>query len=313
MGAKVLGSRAIMGMYFRMLEQDKGTAWVEKITNLFDSDQAGEIYKFLGQSPVFREWLGGRKGKGLNDGGFEIDNKKFESTLNVGVDELRRDKTGQLLVRIMDHAQRANAHWASLTSSLILAGESTLCYDEQYFFDTDHSFGDSGQQSNSIQVDLSDLPATVHGTPAAPSPEEANQAILEGVTKICSFVDDQGEPMNENASSFLVMVPFSLLKSAKSGLTLPRGTDAAEQVADVQIEVVGNARLAPWTTKMAVFRTDSAIKPIIRQQETAVKVAAKGTGSEYEFDNDAHQYGMSANRNVGPGMWEHACLVEMVA
>jgi len=313
MGAKALSSRAIMGMYFRMLEQDTGTAWVNRISNLFDSDQASETYKFLGQSPVFREWLGGRKGKGLNDAGFTIDNLKFESTLNVGVEELRRDKTGQLVVRIMDHAQRANAHWATLLSALILAGESTLSYDEQYFFDTDHSFGDSGVQSNSITVDISGLPTKVQGTPTAPSPEEANQAILEGITQIASFVDDQGEPMNENANSFLVMVPFSLKKAASSGITVPRGTDIAELVSpETQIEVVANARLAPWTDKMAVFRTDSAIKPLIRQQETDVKVSAKGTGSEYEFDNDAHQYGMDANRNVGPGMWEHACLVQMV-
>jgi len=311
MGAKVLGSRAIMGMYFRQLEQDTGAAWVNKISNLFNSDQASETYKFLGQSPGFREWLGGRKGKGFNDAGFTIDNLKFESTLDIGVDELRRDKSGQLMARIGDHAQRANAHWASLLSALIAAGETTLCYDGQYFFDTDHSFGNSGVQSNDITVDISGLPAQVHGTPTNPSPEEAALAVMEGITQICGIVDDQGEPMNETANSFLVKVPYSLLKATKSGLTLPRGTDIAEQVSDHQIEVVGNARLNAWTDKMAIFRTDSAIKPLIRQQETDVKVAAKGTGSEFEFDNDAHQYGMSANRNVGAGMWEHACLVQM--
>ncbi|GAF85157.1 unnamed protein product, partial [marine sediment metagenome] len=30
--------------------------------------------------------------------------------------------------------------------------------------------------------------------------------------------------------------------------------------------------------------------------------------SEFEFDNDAHQYGVDADRNVGYGFWQHACL-----
>ena len=41
------------------------------------------------------------------------------------------------------------AHWLMLTT-LMIAGESSLCYDGQYFFDTDHSDGASGTLSNSI-------------------------------------------------------------------------------------------------------------------------------------------------------------------
>ncbi len=312
MSGQSLGSRAIIGEYYRRLEQDTGVPWIPAVANIFDSDQASETYRFLGQVPAMREWKGGRQAKGLSDNGFTIYNSEFESTLEIEVKHLRRDKTGQLMARIQEHVQRSSAHWATLASGLIVNGASGVCYDGQYFFDTDHSEGASGNQSNSISVDISALPTTVHGSVTAPSPEEIAQAAHKAITQICSFVDDQGEPMNETATSFVVMVPFSLYNAALSGLTLPRGTDAAEQISGKSITVVPNARLSTWTDKFAVFRTDNPIKSIILQQETRIKVAGKGEGSEYEFDNNAHQYGFSASRGAGYGMWQSACLVTMV-
>ena len=55
-----------------------------------------------------------------------------------------------------------------LINAALLAGESTVCFDGQYFFDTDHSEGDSGSQSNDITFDISD--AGSGGTAAAPTP-----------------------------------------------------------------------------------------------------------------------------------------------
>lgn len=313
MSGQALGSRAVIGVYYNMLHQSTGIEWIGAVANDFDSDQASETYKWLGQVPTMRPWVGGRQAKGLRDNGFTIYNVEYESTLEVEVKHLRRDKTKQIRTRISEHVRRANSHWAKLNSDLILGGETAICYDGQYFFDTDHVEGDSGAQSNKISVDISALPTTVHGaTAAAPSPEEIAQAALKGITQITSFLDDQGEPVNEDAMSFLVMVPFALLNAAQSGLSLPRGTDAAEVKSSKNITVVGNARLNAWTDKFVVFRTDGDVKPLINQSETDVKVAAKAEGSEYEFDNNAHQYGFSASRGASYGMWQGACLVTMV-
>ena len=131
--------------------------WVDPVSMLFTSDQASETYAWLGQSPAMREWIGGREAKGFRENGITIANKKYEATLEIPLDWMRRDKTGQIQVRIDEMAQRANAHWAKLLTALIEAGEAATlgtCYDGQYFFDTDHSEGDSGTQSNDISVDI---------------------------------------------------------------------------------------------------------------------------------------------------------------
>jgi phage major head subunit gpT-like protein len=243
-----------------------------------------------------------------------ITNIKYESTLEVNVDDLRRDKTGQLRIRISEQARRANAHWASLLSTLILNGPSAVCYDGQYFFDTDHSEGDSGSQSNKISVDISALPCAVHGSTEVPSREEAVQAILKGVSAIVGFVDDQAEPMNEDAQQFVVLaapqnpIYLCLLGGIVSD-NLAAGVPNIIPDSGYNIIAAPNARLSSWTDRFAIFRTDADVKAFIRQEEEGISVAAKAEGSEFEFDFDKHQYGIKAIRNVGYGFWQEACEV----
>ena len=308
MAATGLSSRAIIGRFYRTLEQDAGASWVNPISMLFTSDQESETYKWLGMSPVMREWIGGRQAKGFRENGLTIANKKFEATLEVPVDWMRRDKTGQIQIRINEMAQRAQGHWASLLTALIIAGESTACYDGQYFFDTDHSEGDSGSQSNDISVDIA--------TTTAPTAAEFQGAVLTAVQQIMGLKDDQGEPMNEAARQFVVMVPTSFMASAAAALNNPILTTSGGAAATNTLVNLGgfgfqmaiNPRLT-WTTKFAVFRADGGVSPFIRQEEEGLKISAIAEGSEEEFLHDRHLYGIKAMRNVGYGYWQKGCLV----
>jgi len=219
MDQSILSSRAIIGAYYARLEANPGLPWVNGVSNMFSSDQSSEQYAFLGQSPTMREWIGGRNAKGLRENAITIANKHYEATLEIAVKDARRDKTGQIVARVNELADRSITHWASLLSTLLLNGTSSVCYDGQFFFDTDHSEGDSGTQDNDITVDISELPAAVHGVITAPSTEEMQQSILKGIAQILSFVDDQGEPMNEDAREFTVIVPIALFLKATAAVT----------------------------------------------------------------------------------------------
>lgn len=307
MAATSLGSRAIIGRFYQALEQDAGVGWVDPISMLFQSDQASETYAWLGQSPAMREWIGGRNAKGFRENGITIANKKYEATLEIPLDWMRRDKTGQIQVRIDEMAQRANAHWAKLLTALIEAGESAACYDSQYFFDTDHSEGDSGSQSNDISVDIT--------TTTAPTAAEMETAILTATQKIMSFKDDQGEPMNEAARKFVVMVPTPFMAASAAALNNPVITTGSTSFTNTLINLGGfsyqlaiNPRLS-WTTKFALFRADGGASAIIRQEEEALQISALAEGSEEEFKHDRHLYGIKSMRNVGYGYWQKACLV----
>lgn len=214
-----------------------------------------------------------------------------------------------------EFAERGLTHFASLLSTLIVNGESAVCYDGQYFFDDDHSEGSSGSQSNDITTDISGLPASVHGSATNPSPEEMLQAILLSISQMHTFVDDQGEPINELAQEFLVLVPVGLSNAARSALSMARISGPSTFSVDgMSIKLAVNPRLtaAGWTDKFVTFRTDGSIKPLIRQEETRPELKIKDEDSEFAFDNDAIQLGIDTWRNVGYGRWQGAVLNQLV-
>lgn len=310
MSAKSLSSRAIIGRFYAALEQDPGTQWIEGISTYFDSDQESETYKWLGMAPAMREWIGGRAAKGLRDAGVTIANRKFEASLVVPRDWLRRDKTGQLEVRIAELAERANAHWAKLLTQLLIDGEASVCYDGQFFFDTDHSEGDSGTQSNDLTSDIT--------APTAPTAGEMESAILRSIEAIVGFKDDQGEPMNENARRFRLVTPINMLSAAaaalRSEIIVTGSTSrtntilALGSLGGFTVELAANVRLSN-ADRFYTFRTDAPAGALIRQEEEGIRVSAKAEGSEYEFDNDEHVYGISAIRSVGYGYWQRGALM----
>ena len=313
MGATALSSRAIIGEFYATLQQDLGLSWIDSVSNLFDSNQESETYKWLGMAPAMREWIGGRQAKGFRTDGITIVNKNFEATLEVLVDEIRRDKTGQVMVRVRELAERTNAHWASLLSALLIAAESSVCYDGQYFFDTDHVEDDSGSQSNDLTSDIT--------TTTAPTAGEMETAILKSIEAILGFKDNQGEPMNEGARMFEVMVPVPFMSAAAgaigSQIIVDSSTSRTNRILTLgslggfQVALRVNPRLT-WTTKFATFRADGQTKALIRQEEEGVTMTAIAEGSELEFKERKHHYGVKAIRNVGYGYWQRACLTTFV-
>lgn len=321
MSAQGLGSRAIIGRFYAALSA-LAPSWVDMIGFRQDSDQASETYKWLGQVPAMRQWLAGRQAKGLSENGITIVNQPFEATLEIFKDELRRDKTGQVMIRIEELARRAQSHWATLLTTLINNGNgstSGLAYDGQYFFDSDHTEGKNAtSQSNLLTNDISTMPVSNHGSTTAPSVGEAREVITQAIAAILAFKDNENEPMNEDARSFLVMAPTSgIWTAARAAVGLPMVDSgesnvllAIQNVDGFNVQVVMNPRISA-TDSLYVFRTDAKIKPFILQEEVPIEMTAIAEGSELEFEERVHHYGVYASRNVGYGMWQQACRVQM--
>ena len=294
MGATSLGSRAIIGRFFNRLEAYVGTTWLDLVSMYFSSDQESETYNWLGMVPAMREWIGGRQAKGFRENGVTIRNKKFEATLEILVDWIRRDKTGQIDIRIDELVVRCVEHWTKLLSTFIANGTgatSGLCYDGQYFFDTDHSEGDSGTQLNLLaagQVGALDVAAAT-----TPTASEAVKAILGVVAYMLTYKDDQGEPINANAKNFLVMTSPNLWPYLAPAVVAEQITSGETNVIKMlekdgfRISLACNPRLT-YTTQFVTFRTDAPAKPLIRQEEEPLKVSALAEGSDEEFKNDRH-------------------------
>lgn len=307
-------TKGVVGMILARLETGSAS-WVGDIAMRMNSTQAVEEYAWLGSAPALREFIGGRTPAELAEYSFTVTNKDYEGSITFKSKDMRRDKMGMIQVRVNQLADRAMDHPAKLLSALMIAGEATTCYDGQFFFDTDHSEGSSGTQSNDITFDISD--AGTGGTATAPSAETMARAILAAIQQIYTFKDDRGEPMNQGASRFQVQVPVTFMSAALEAVTtlLSGGGNTAVLAAlkgIFTIDVVPNPRLT-WTTKFAVFRTDEAAKPFILQEEDIPDVIALGEGSEYEQLNKEQLFGVDWTGNVAYAYWQHACLVTLQA
>lgn len=306
-----LSSRAVQGMYFEALEAAANIGWLDAVSNYFTSDQASETYPFLGMPPALREFIGGHSMKGLSQNELTIINRHYEASFPVQLKDLRRDKTGQIKARMAEFVQRGQTHFASLLSALIIAGESTACYDGQYFFDTDHSEGASGSQDNDITTDISALPTEVHGVVTAPSKEEMLQAMIKSMSQFFVFKDDQGEPINEAARAFHHQVPVGLWAAASAALstTNAKGPGMFE-VDGISVSLSVNPRLTAggWTDKFVTFRTDGSIKPLIRQEETPPIPDMLDETSDHAKINKEIVLLLDTWRNVGYGRWQSAVL-----
>ncbi len=95
-------------------------------------------YPWLGNFPMMREWIGDRVIKDLSAFHYEIFNKPFEATVEVDRDDIDDDQVGVYTPMFQGLAQAAKVHPDILGFALLAAGFSTLCYDGQYFFDSDH-------------------------------------------------------------------------------------------------------------------------------------------------------------------------------
>lgn len=309
MGAKSLGSRAIIGEFYARLEQEIGTSWISRISNLFPSNQESETYKWLGQSPAMREWIGGRQAKGFSEYGLTIKNVQYEATMEVLVDEIRRDKTGQVMVRVAELAERANSHWAKLLTALILAGTANNAYDGKKFFAGNHQEAKSASQSNLVTFDVVDEDDPTAG--------EFADAVLSAVQQLFSLNDNQAEPLNENASEFLVLAGPQHFTVGATALKNPVIIDGGQGRTNTLTNLAGygfdfrvSARLLDAGASFFVFRTDASTRAFILQEEEGLRVDAVAEGSELEFNEKKHHYGISALRGAGYGMWQRAVEVD---
>lgn len=102
------------------------------------SSAASNTYGWLGQFPKLREWVGDRVLKDMAAHGYAITNKLFEGTVGVKRTDIEDDSTGVYKPLFAEMGRAAKVHPDELCFSLLKAGLTTLCFDGQFFFDTDH-------------------------------------------------------------------------------------------------------------------------------------------------------------------------------
>jgi phage major head subunit gpT-like protein len=108
------------------------------VATVVPSSAKSNTYGWLGQWPRFREWVGDRVLNSMKEHSYAITNKDFESTVAVDRNDIEDDTIGVYSPMFNEMGYASDVFPDELVFPLLNAGFTNLCYDGQYFFDTDH-------------------------------------------------------------------------------------------------------------------------------------------------------------------------------
>jgi phage major head subunit gpT-like protein len=252
---------------------------------------------WLGAAPQMREWVDEKRALGLNKNSWSVVVKRYEASIEIDLDALRDARGNVYEPRIREMASNASRLRYNLISGLISGGAAALCYDGQYFFDTDHSEGDSGNQSNKLS-----------GTGVTQAAIETD--FYAAKSKLMGFVDDKAVPMQPTNFRPLVWIPNDPVMEQRF-----RTLQAASLIANTS-NILANSfdlvvdPLLTDTNDWFMFRVDRPLKPFIYvDRETPHYEDDFGSGNEAVFKR---RKGMASavGRGVATyGMWQTAVQV----
>jgi phage major head subunit gpT-like protein len=277
----------------------QSTPFYPSVCTPVQSTGADEKYAWLGGLPSVREWLGDRVFNELRASDFVLSNKLWEDSILVPKTNIDDDRMGLYDAMFENLGQRAALHPDKLLMQAIVAGESTACHDGQFFFDTDHSWGDSGTQDN----DLTGAAAT--GT--QPTEAEFKAAFEACVAAMLGFKDDRGEPLNQptvgQVNDLMVLVPVAYYAVAIKAITAAIiGNNSNVQVWTPRIVA------SPFLTsgaKFYTFYTGSPLKPFVFQAREPLSRQKKGHD---DIETKDVKFMTQARYNVGYLAWWNAVL-----
>ena len=266
------------------------------------SVRSSEKYGWIGNMPGMREWVGDRQFSELRSANFVIDNKHFESSLAIKKTDIADDNLGQYGPIMEQLGIEAAHHPDELWFDALELGESTACFDGQFFFDTDHSWGKSGTQSN-------DLTSTVVSTSAV-TVAELKTAIRAAVKQMLGFKNDQGKlyhrPTVSRLNDLTLLVPLALRDVAYDALESQLLSNSTNVIVDRPTIVA-----SPYLTsdvKFYLFKTGDPVKPFVFQQREPLSRMMKGLD---DIEIKDVKFMTEARYNVGYFAWWTAVLTTL--
>lgn len=267
------------------------TDWTQ-IAMVVPSSTKEENYAWLSRFPKMREWLGEKVVKQLEGFSYTIRNKDWEATIEVDRNDIEDDTMLGYAQQAQGAGQSAAELPADIIGRLLSGGFSSLCYDGQYFFDTDHPVG-KGVQSNKSTKKLA-----VTSLAAAQAGYGAARAAMR------NFKDNEGE--NLRIQPGLLVVPPALEDVANYLMTADRFPDNTPNT------YKGTAKVLVWPglatdTEWYLFDVSKPVKPIVYQErKKPVFVEQTDMDSDQVFLNKKFKFGAEARSNGGYGFWQMA-------
>jgi phage major head subunit gpT-like protein len=277
------------------------TQW-QMFAMLVNSSTKTELHAWLDEIDELREWIGPRQIANLAARAQELENKKYERTIAVKRDDVEDDRLGLYAPRLQLLGEAAALWPDKLVVDALNNGGAAVCYDGQYFFDTDHPL-DPEDTSKGTQSNL-------HTTMALSSD---NYRTVRA--RAMNIKGRSGVPMGI-VPNLLIVPPalegtaLEIVKADMIAATAAAKTNVMRGTAEVM--VVPRLASVPSTgdTTWYLACTTKAVKPIIFQQRAAPEMTSlTDPANDHVFQREEYLYGVRARGAGGYGLWQliHKC------
>jgi len=270
----------------------------DRIATTVPSSSRDQTYAWMTKLPAMREWIGERVLNNLAARSYNIVNKDFELTLSISRNDIEDEQLGLYNLTFSLMGEQVKMHPDNLVFQLLQAGQTTLCYDGQNFFDVAHPII---KADGSGTVTQSNVFAT---TPLNPN----NYAAVR--TTMMSWIGEDGNPLAIIPN--LLIVPPQLEQMGRQILNAEYiaqaiGANAGAAITNVyqnSAELVVVPQLANRPLEWYLVAANRAIKPIIFQQRQAPRFVYKNSETdENVFFRKEFIYGVDTRDNVGFSLW----------
>ena len=266
---------------------------VRSIANVVTSTKRIEQYNWLVRLGKVREWIGPRVLNRFKAYGFTIENKKWEDSVEVEIDDITDDQLGQYVPQIQNMATEANQHYPRLITAILETGFLNEAYDGQPFFDESHPVGGRNITlvSNKGTLRLS------------------HAGLTEAFENLHNLRDDRGEPLGIQYDTLFVHPSKRLLvqELIEAEYIIKGGTmQAYNRTRNIVPRVVYLPFLSD-PEKWFLADTSKPIKPLILQiRERPIWQAVTNLNDSQVFDTDKFKFGLKMRHNAGYLLWQLA-------
>lgn len=262
----------------------------QETTMLVPSGSSQNDYGWLSRFPRMRKWLGDKVIKSLAAFKYTIVNDDWETTVEVDRNDIEDDQIGIYAPMAQEAGFSSKQLPDEIDADLKNGAFAGICYDGQYFYDTDHPVAGASVSNK--------------GTAALSAATTAAAAASYGAarTAIMSITDDEGRPLALIPD--VLEVPPALEATARLICESDKLTDQSPNPWKGTAEVLVNPRLTS-STAWFLHVTNRPLKPFVFQQRKApVFVSQTDMNADNVFMRKNYLFGAEARCAGGYGLWQ---------
>ena len=253
-------------------------AWWNRVAMLNQTDEKIGRMGWIANLPQVRELVGDRVVQNFAERSHDIVNKDRDLTVGIHRDQLDTRLMGGYAMQYAAMGEIVAKHPDTLMVSLLRNGQASLCFDGQFFFDTDHPVSLSNSSLGTFSnYEASGRALTLDNygvVRAAMMGRLGENGLPAGVMPNLLVVPPQLE-----AIAKMIATADTIINTA--GATPAAGAAGTQNIWKGTVDVLVVPELAVDATTWYLLDTRRVVKPLVYQRRRSFEFSILGMDSEH--------------------------------